>query len=239
MRIPAKFSALVLVALALTQGAHGGEFVNLRFDEPDQTQFFGEGRETYAPIDAAFRGWTLQWDYELEPMYYLLQRGVGVENGDAPVGLIHSFPGSQGEYEYGAYRAVINSLWAAPGPRRPPLHLFQIGTVPADAQSLQMYWFVGGMGDYGRVLVNGQEQTLGPSNRPWSNWGALDVSPYAGQEIKLEFVFPAGRHDYYEFDIGGFTAVPEPGVWALLGLGGAALLGGRRRAFRSGRSQGS
>jgi hypothetical protein len=222
-----------LVALvALAPGPRGAEFVNLTFDEPDSSRITPGPGQMVAPIDAAFRGWTLQWDYELDPLLYPLPPSVGVGDGDAPVGLIHSI-GSDGMARYGAYRAVINIQWAQFGPLRPPLHLFQTGTVPAGAELLHIYYPGPSIAtDPVHVLVNGQERTLNPSFIRWPDWRALDVSPYAGQEIKLEFLFPAGGIDYrnhYEFDIAGFTAVPEPGVWALLGLGGAAFVARRWR----------
>ena len=59
----------------------------------------------------------------------------------------------------------------------------------------------------------------------------VDVSRWAGQEVNLEFSLGAGASS--ELDIFGFTSVPEPSTWALLGLGAAALVwqfhGGRMR----------
>jgi hypothetical protein len=72
-----------------------------------------------------------------------------------------------------------------------------------------------------RVFINGIDQHVA--------WDAqrVDVSAYAGQEVKLEFVFPSGPLHYFSFDIHGF--VPEPSVWAMLGLGGLAVWLARRR----------
>lgn len=55
----------------------------------------------------------------------------------------------------------------------------------------------------------------------------IDVSPYAGQEVNLEFLVESGWS--IRFDILGFVPIPEPSTWALLGTGLAALLWFSRR----------
>jgi hypothetical protein len=76
-----KLLLLVAIAAGTTQCV-AGEFVNLTFDEPDMSQF----QDGKAPIEAAFRGWSFQWDFvepprtsgRLEVSVYLL---VALQSG--------------------------------------------------------------------------------------------------------------------------------------------------------------
>ncbi|HAB19748.1 MAG TPA: hypothetical protein DCE44_25350 [Verrucomicrobiales bacterium] len=74
--------------------------------------------------------------------------------------------------------------------------------------------------------INGQNIPI--ENSPWGGgiW-EIPVFMYAGQEVDLEFVL--GPRELLFFDIAGFTSVPEPSTWALLGLGGVAFVWACRR----------
>lgn len=69
-----------------------------------------------------------------------------------------------------------------------------------------------------RLYINGEEQyEVGRPGIP--AYSSIDVSKFAGQEAKLEFVFPKGPGGFYLFDIFGFVPIPEPEVFVLLAAG--------------------
>jgi len=197
----------------------GGAFVNLDFNSPSlsnaQTDVW-TGILKVPPEDA-LRGWSMQWDWTGSPL--ALPAQVGTINGDAPFGL-----SDFDLFVSGGYMLSVDDHWSYPfsSSLRPTFHLYQVGTVPMGATQLPYYYsnppFPALPDRFMRPYINGILQPL---------TGLLDVSAFAGQEVKLEFVFPGGINHYYSFDINGF--VPEPSTWALLGLGGLALWLLRRR----------
>lgn len=100
------------------------------------------------------------------------------------------------------------------------IRLSQQGTIPADAATLGFF----GAG-YVEVRINGQ--LLGNT----SEHSSINVSPWAGQAVNLEFLIPEPMSA--RFDVFGFTPVPEPETWALLGVGLATLLWWQRRRGRA------
>ena len=113
----------------------------------------------------------------------------------------------------------------------PTYALKQVGKIPELALELQIYydWFgTPPPSDLLQCRINGQNISTESSSWGGGIW-ELPVSAYAGQEVELEFVL--GPRTSLFFDIAGFTSVPEPSTWALLGLGGLAAFGwaGRRR----------
>jgi len=84
------------------------------------------------------------------------------------------------------------------------------------------------------TYINGQIQyQVGAPGVP--AFSAIDVSAFAGQEVKLEFVFPSGPAQYHSLDIFGFVTVPEPSVLVLLAGGGFVLWPARPRGLGAGR----
>ncbi len=145
------------------------------------------------------------------------------------------------------------SLGVWPAPEGHPFTLTQAGDIPADAQSLHFLY----QGDNLQVFVGG---SLEPVNfigtRPTDNpavatapYYAVDVSPFAGNTAEVRFEFRSFGYDDFSgapYIIGQpnaqshvlddlrFSAlpasVPEPGTYALFGLGfGALVLHLRRR----------
>jgi hypothetical protein len=98
----------------------------------------------------------------------------------------------------------------------PEISLSQTGTIPADAMGL---WI--GSAGYIQAFVDGTK--VGEVNGEFGSQVTLDVSPYAGQPVNLEFRVRGG--DTITFDIFGFVpaAVPEPSTYALFGVGFAVL----------------
>jgi hypothetical protein len=222
---------IVLMAYAVAT-SQSGEFVNLTFDEPDlsHARYRDYPPGLVAPLQDVFRGWSIQWDWTGEPKPG--PECVGVHGGDIPLGLV-----AMGTAPYGSYLVLVSEFWAEYGGQlRPTLHLWQTGTVPDGASELTLYQ--SGLGGGGarpvETYINGQIQyQVGAPGVP--AFSAIDVSAFAGQEVKLEFVFPSGPAQYHSFDIFGFVTVPEPSVLVLLAGGGFVLWLARPRGLGAGR----
>jgi len=192
-------------------GCQSGEFVNLTFDEPDLSHIVNPEGIAMAPVGEALRGWTLEWEEPgLAPLEW-----IGVKYGGAPLGLSEA-----GFGPWGAYSLFVHAHWSPSqwdlGPLRPTLHLSQTGTIPGDACLLLLHF----TGEFwpGITYINGEEQyEVGRPGIP--AYSSIDVSKFAGQEAKLEFVFPKGPGGFYLFDIFGFVPIPEPEVFVLLAAG--------------------
>ncbi len=105
-----------------------------------------------------------------------------------------------------------------------PVTLSQTGLVPAGTKSLEFI----AAGDGTAVSLGGHELTkveLGPDR-----WGA-DISAYAGQTLELQFSVYAPFLDDIRFSS---SAIPEPSVFALAGMGLAAVVVARLRRRRCG-----
>ena len=221
---------IVLMAYAVAT-SQSGEFVNLTFDEPDLSHVVNPEGMAMAPVGEALRGWTIEWEKPgLAPLEW-----IGVKYGGAPLGLIEMGFGS-----WGAYTLFVHGYWSPQqddfGPLRPTLHLYQVGTIPADASQLRLFQsgFWVGMTQPVITYIDGQAQyEVGMPGVP--AFTCIDVSAFAGQEVKLEFVFPSGPNQFHSFDIFGFVAIPEPSVLVLLAGGGFGLWLARRRGLGAGR----
>ncbi len=184
-------------------------FINLTFDEPDLS----------GPLELAFPGGPF-----IENASQLL-RGWNATDGGVPILTIGYAPylrstdggplnvvGHSPDRVSTAFGA--NEVWlrsAFPGGE---LRLGQMGTIPADAAGLVI-----SSAGYIQAFINGVK--VGEVNPNLGTRTVLDVSPYTGQNVSLEFL--VRRNDSARIDVLGFTSVPEPSTWALLGLGAVAL----------------
>lgn len=121
--------------------------------------------------------------------------------------------------------------------------IWQTGTIPANAQSLEFKaWSFEGIGV---LSVSFEGNSLSPvllssqpnqSGIPVNEYG-VNIAPYAGQTGQLEFtsVFTSQGASWNELDDITFSpnAVPEPSTLALIVMGGAALAARRCRKNRN------
>ena len=205
----------ILIFLFASGTILAGEFLNLTFDAPNLS----------GPLEQIFPGGPYRGaSADLLPGWTVTANGSPVNEMVYSPPLITSVPpvtlrgnnATDSLTPLGLFSLQLTS----PLPIQTELRISQRGTIPADAAGLRFF----GSG-YVQMFVNGE--LAGDSIFPVP----VDVSRWAGQEVNLEFSLGAGASS--ELDIFGFTSVPEPSTWALLGLGAAALVwqfhGGRMR----------
>ena len=118
--------------------------------------------------------------------------------------------------------------------------LWQNGTIPANAESLQFSaWQHLSVNEAFSVSFAGNSLALvalgsgqSPSGQAYTVYGA-NIAPYAGETGQLDFTAYGGNGpDWLELDDITFSpnAVPEPNTLALILTGGLALAARRRRA---------
>jgi hypothetical protein len=107
---------------------------------------------------------------------------------------------------------------------QPSVSLAQTGIVPVNSLSLR---FIGGA-TFDQLVVAMNGQSLTPvvlRNIGLYNEYGVDISAFAGQTAELRFTRPAtpNQTSALVLDEISFSpvAIPEPGTWALLGLGSA------------------
>jgi len=211
-------------ALALTGTPFGYAqgFINLDFESANIVPVPGDpfGSVQFGP---AFPGWTAF--YNSSPL-----------SSTTPVLYNNQFLGTStlGLLDQNVSLSISNRtalLQGGTGPSSPSVALAQTGLVPSDSLSVKFMARTLRPDQFGTaetfvVSMNGQSLpyvTL-------QNFGGLrlygvDVSAFAGQTAELRFTQLSGPtfFDNMSLDNISFStvAVPEPGTWTLLGLGGA------------------
>ena len=210
--------ALLVAGLLASGTALAGDFLNLRFDLPDLS---GPLTTTYpgGPLEGntaqILQGWSIQYGGEPLNSIYYAPLGLQVVS---PVTLFENSTANQ-QSPLGRYSLIIDGtryiLGTPPIPIPTETRISQRGSIPADAAGLWIF----AAGTF-QMSVNGEridDPRLGTYADP-----VIDVSRWAGQTVDLEFRLEPGNSG--RLDVLGFTSVPEPSTWALLGLGAATLL---------------
>jgi len=199
-------TALIVCVAAVS--AVAGEFVNLTFDQPD----FSRLRTTpsgarVGPIQDLLRGWEVsvrqpggEWISvrdEIEFSFFASgQSVISLERG------MH--------LDWTDYSVWFESIAAIGGPSRPDppdVLLSATGTVPANALTFDVHPTSLGITirDGVRMITKERGQTR------------INVSEFAGKEVTISFLQLSGG--FGSLDVIGFSLVPEPESWVLLGVG--------------------
>jgi len=194
-----------------------GTFQNLNFESATVVPIPGDpfGRIQFDP---AFPSWT--GTINGVPQSQALYNNLFLSSpGIALLG-----PGWAGVRIEGNYTAALQASSSSGGSYS---SLAQVGTLPSDAHFFQMRIFSGFPNPSSLFAASfaGQNIPLTPigSGANYVLYGG-DISAYAGQNGELSVTAlpsPNFSTTVVYLDSIAFTPIPEPGIWALLGLGGA------------------
>ncbi len=205
-----------------------GTFQNLNFESAVIVPIPGDpgSRVQFGP---AFFGWTAF--YNATPLSSTTPVNFNNSNlGTSALGIANQVTDFGGPIFN--YTALLQGGFGT-GQLTPEVSLAQTGLIPAGTLSLRFYG-QSGFGNLFRVSLGGQLLTpvMLQDFGSYQQYGA-NIPAIAGQTAELRFTQgngPTGYGDSFLDEISfSPVAVPEPGTWALLGLGGALLWSGTRR----------
>lgn len=189
--------------------AMAGEFVNLTFNQPDfrRLRTIPSGG-VVGPVEDLLRGWEVsvrqpfgQWSRFRDEIQFSLLGG-----GQIPIALERGMHVDRNDFS-----VLLNSLHAIgfqPDRVPPDVLLNTTGTVPENALTFDWY-----EGTALEVSITDGVRTLYTAGNP----GQIDVSSFAGNEVTISVFQRSGGMSF--FDVIGFGLVPEPEMWALVGVG--------------------
>lgn len=207
-------TTLSVFACSAAVSAVAGDFLNLRFDEPDLSRV-GMSPSTglfSGPVVDLLRGWEVSTRPAGGGQWSVFRGEIAFVSGGGtpPIALNKGLHFD--ETDLSVFFISLPAIGFPPGPNPPEVRLSTTGTVPENA--LTFDWYAG----------TGLYLTIGDGIREVSavgNPGPLNVSQFAGKEVTISFRLPSGGAD--AVDVIGFTLVPEPETWALLGVGMVGL----------------
>jgi hypothetical protein len=228
------FSLVLATGGAFAQSS----FINLNFESvvlPLVTNQSDPYQRVFAA--GALPGWNAYLGDQLQSVVLYNNRSLD----SSTVGLVGPGPSFGFAPIGGFYSAQLQAKYSLSGPpATEESSLRQTGFVPADTKALYLEIF-----GFGNISVMLGEQTLSlipvSSNANYTLYGA-DVSAWANQTAELRLMAtprpPTPQNPFPGMSLAVFDGItfspnpiPEPGTWALLGLGAAAwfLTKGRRR----------
>ena len=215
--------------LSLAKALPAHDFINLGFDNPN----FPLNNPPLGALTAyAIPGWSLV-DERMDPRFLSVLWIGDPREGVTLTTLLNRVPHT-GNESFGKYSLYF---YNRDGERGASYQLSQTGLIPGNAETLRIFaapWTPEDLVAAKRFqfLINDKSVEL---KQPPGSLGAVidvDVSPWAGQEVELKFIFAHSAAHY--FDIAGFTTTPEPPAYALFTVGSGLLWWiHRKRAIRS------
>jgi hypothetical protein len=217
-----KTALVILVALFSASVLAQGTFQNLDFESANPVSAGNPFDPSQITFASAFPGWSGSIGGNVPSTSELNNYSLGA----AEINIFGpGWSGTQPGIIDGSYTAFLQAFFPGQG----NVSLYQNGTVPVNAESLQFSaWALTSTGGFSvsfagnslaPVLLSSEESASG---QPFNVY-AVNIAPYAGQTGQLEFTaFANTQTSQIELDDITFSTqtVPEPGTFVLTGIGG-------------------
>jgi hypothetical protein len=238
MQMQIIMAVVTVVTIAGLPSLGQGDFQDLDFESATLSPVTPNGPVVFVPISSALPGWSasiggVSVTEVVQNNCTLGQASIDIFGPNYPV-VGQESPFGQGTID-GNYTVFVQS-GANPQDEEMGVNasIWQTGTIPADAQSLEFKaWTYLSSGAFS-VSFDGDSlspvvlsSTMNLYGIPLIEYGA-NIAPYAGQTGELEFtsIFNYHAPSWTELDDIGFSTVavtPEPNTLALVVMGGLAL----------------